>query len=50
MAGLTATVTVDVYAPNDAACCPSGGARQQWRFDGAQFRLVVSTAIPPPGA
>ena len=50
MAGLTATVTVDVYAPSDAACCPSGGARRQWRFGGDRFTLVASTAIPPPGA
>jgi hypothetical protein len=44
------TADLDVYAADDAQCCPSSGARETWRFDGDGFTLVDSTPIPPPGA
>lgn len=48
--GLTVTATVDVYGPNDPACCPSSGAEQTWAFGGGGFTLQSSRDIPPPGA
>jgi hypothetical protein len=48
--GLSLTVDMDVYHPDDAHCCPSEGARQVWRFDGAAFQLESSDEIAPPRA
>lgn len=44
------TVDRDVYAAGDARCCPSAGARETWIFNGEEFVLLKSVAIPPPGA
>jgi hypothetical protein len=47
--GATVTATVDVYAADDPACCPSGAARQRWIFRRDHFTLDATTALPPQG-
>jgi hypothetical protein len=50
IAGVSATVDVNVFADGDPACCPSSAVRERWTFDGDSFEKTGSTDLPPPGS
>jgi hypothetical protein len=50
VAGVSATVDVNVFADGDPSCCPSSAVRERWTFDGDSFEKTNSTALPPPGS
>jgi hypothetical protein len=46
--GLSITVVVEIFGPEDGLCCPSSAARETWTFGGGAFARTGNTPTSTP--